>query len=81
MAEAAAEIGSNQAYITFSWGVPPLKVVSSANRRGAQMKAPPARAPCGKYAGGVLELRDSEKVCIAFMVLRGYMNRKMKVHT
>ena len=45
------------------------------------MKAPPARALCGKYAGDVLELRDSEKVCIAFMVLRGYMSRKMKVHT
>ena len=42
-------------YRNFQLGGPPLKVVPSADRRGAQMKAPPERAPRGKYAGGVLD--------------------------
>ena len=42
---------------------PLLKVVPSADRRGAHMKAPLERAPRGKYAGGVLELSiDSSSI-------------------
>ncbi len=39
----------------FQLGSPPLKARPPADRRGAQRKAPSERAPCGKYAGGVLE--------------------------
>ena len=44
-------------FISAAGDNPLLKVVPPADRRGAQMKAPSERAPRGKYADGVLELR------------------------
>ena len=50
---------SNTVQLSASGDNPLLKVVPPADRRGAQMKAPSERAPRGKYAGGVLEKRET----------------------